>query len=101
MAFDEDWDLSVEELDRLEKDALMKIAERKSSSSSSSAAPAASSSSYPSPRHHHPFYLERPPSYSKIVALQTSPAKPKAKVHNIHSCFLVLFIFPDLIESWH
>ncbi|KAJ4968340.1 hypothetical protein NE237_015041 [Protea cynaroides] len=37
MEFDEDWDLSTEELDSIERDALRKIAERKSSSTASSA----------------------------------------------------------------
>ncbi|KAJ8636242.1 hypothetical protein MRB53_010509 [Persea americana] len=50
MAFDEDWDLSVEELDSLEKDALMKIAERKSSSAAASASsPSTSQNPYSKP----------------------------------------------------
>ncbi|XP_043710731.1 SWI/SNF-related matrix-associated actin-dependent regulator of chromatin subfamily A-like protein 1 isoform X2 [Telopea speciosissima] len=37
MEFDDDWDLSAEELDSIERDALRKIAERKSSSAAASA----------------------------------------------------------------
>ncbi|XP_077217696.1 chromatin remodeling factor18 [Tasmannia lanceolata] len=50
MEFD-DWDLSTEVLDSLEKDALRKIADRKSSSSNTSIS---SSSFYPPPSQHSP-----------------------------------------------
>ncbi|CAB4266292.1 unnamed protein product [Prunus armeniaca] len=70
---DDDWDLSAEELDSLERDAFQKLAQQRINSAS-----ACSSSSFSSSHNHHQLHQSFPCTVnnSNRNCFQSSPAKP-------------------------
>ncbi|XP_008223495.1 PREDICTED: SWI/SNF-related matrix-associated actin-dependent regulator of chromatin subfamily A-like protein 1 isoform X1 [Prunus mume] len=70
---DDDWDLSAEELDSLEREAFQKLAQQRINSAS-----ACSSSSFSSSHNHHQLHQSFPSTInnSNTNCFQSSPAKP-------------------------
>ncbi|CAL8990942.1 unnamed protein product, partial [Prunus brigantina] len=70
---DDDWDLSAEELNSLERDAVQKLAQQRINSAS-----ACSSSSFSSSHNHHQLHQSFPSTInnSNTNCFQSSPAKP-------------------------